>query len=65
MRSSSSIMTRAQRNVNLAKRYIAEPEASTRGQWLFLLAIVGALLLVMLGIVWIIGQVVAFLFTEI
>lgn len=54
-----------QRNVGLARRYIAEPEASTRGQWLFLLAIVGVLLLAMLGIVWVIGQVVAFLFTEI
>lgn len=54
-----------QRNVNLAKRYIAEPEASTRGQWLFLLAIVTVLLLVMLGALWVIGQAVGFLFTEI
>lgn len=54
-----------QRNVNLARRYIAEPDASTRGQWLFLLAIVGVLLLVMLGALWLIGQVIGFLFTEI
>jgi hypothetical protein len=54
-----------QRNVSLAKRYIAEPDASTRGQWLFVLVIVGAQLLFMLGVVWVIGQIVAFLFTEI
>jgi hypothetical protein len=54
-----------QRNVNLARRYLAEPDASTRGQWLFLLVIVGVLLLVMLGALWLIGQVIGFLFTEI
>lgn len=54
-----------QRNVALAKRYIAQPDASTRGEWLFLLVIVGLLLLVMLGALWLIGQVIGFLFTEI
>jgi hypothetical protein len=54
-----------QRNVTLARRYIAEPDASTRGEWLFLLAIMGVLLLVMIGALWIVAQVIGFLFTEI
>jgi hypothetical protein len=54
-----------QRNVTLARRYIAEPDASTRGEWLFLLAIMAVLLLVMVGALWIVAQVIGFLFTEI
>lgn len=54
-----------QRNVTLARRYIAEPDASTRGEWLFLLAIMAVLLLVMVGALWIVAQVIGLLFTEI
>lgn len=52
-----------QRNLELARRYVAEPETSTRGQWVFLLLIVGVVVLVMLAVLWLAGQLIGLLFT--
>jgi hypothetical protein len=54
-----------QRNLNLARRYMVEPQASTRGEWGFLLAIVAVMVIFMLGVAWLVGQVIGFLLTEI
>jgi hypothetical protein len=48
-----------QRNVNLIRRYSAQPDAPTTGSWLFFGGLLLALVLIVAGIVWLVTALIA------
>jgi hypothetical protein len=53
------------RNLRLMRRYVDAPGDSTAGQWLFFALIVGIVILIVAGALWVIGSILGLLFTEI